>query len=183
MSSDICGLPGSCVSGKEDAAAAQEVAILRGLGLTKKSLVVDIGAGTGQFTLAAAPICARVIAVDVSPVMLDLLRDKLRRQGVSNVELVRAGFLTYEHAGEPADIVYSRYALHHYVAAVHDRDRRADRPLHPREVWRTWRAASADDTRVAQLVRRLRGRGRATERAGASRCARAPPRSTSSSRR
>ena len=32
---------------------------------------------------------------------------------VDNVELVRAGFLSYEHAGEPADFVYSRLALHH----------------------------------------------------------------------
>jgi len=30
-----------------------------------------------------------------------------------NVELVQAGFLDYEHMGEPADFVYSRHALHH----------------------------------------------------------------------
>jgi SAM-dependent methyltransferase len=55
-------------------------ALLRRPGLTKKSTVVDIGAGTGQFTLAVAPVCARVIAVDVSPVMLDLLRGKVGRR-------------------------------------------------------------------------------------------------------
>ena len=30
-----------------------------------------------------------------------------------NVEVVAAGFLTYNHTGDPADVVYSRYALHH----------------------------------------------------------------------
>jgi SAM-dependent methyltransferase len=32
---------------------------------------------------------------------------------VANVEVVQAGFLSYEHEGRPADVVYSRYALHH----------------------------------------------------------------------
>jgi len=39
--------------------------------------VVDLGAGTGQFSLAVAPVCARVVAVDVSPVMLETLRAKI----------------------------------------------------------------------------------------------------------
>jgi SAM-dependent methyltransferase len=32
---------------------------------------------------------------------------------VPNVEVVHAGFLTYEHRGPAADFVYSRWALHH----------------------------------------------------------------------
>ena len=27
--------------------------------------------------------------------------------------MVEAGFLTYEHQGRPADVIYSRYALQH----------------------------------------------------------------------
>lgn len=96
---------------KEDASAADEVQLLQRLGLTADSVVVDLGAGTGQFTLAAAAACARVVAVDVSPVMLDVLRAKVASE--SNVDVVQAGFLTYQHDGEPADVVYSRYALHH----------------------------------------------------------------------
>jgi SAM-dependent methyltransferase len=71
-----------------------------------------MGAGTGQFTLAAAPFCARLVAADVSPPMLDALR-KDRLGGLGNVDVVQAGFLTYKHRGQPADFVYSRYALHH----------------------------------------------------------------------
>src|SRR5215475_7731072 len=37
----------------------------------------------------------------------------LAERGLGNVEVLRAGFLSYEHAGPPADFVYSRYALHH----------------------------------------------------------------------
>ncbi len=98
---------------KEDASAASEVALLKATGITRDSLVVEFGAGTGQFTVAVAPACARVIAVDISEPMLNRLRAKIVRLGLGNVEIVRAGFLTYEHLGDPADLVYSRFALHH----------------------------------------------------------------------
>jgi ubiquinone/menaquinone biosynthesis C-methylase UbiE len=99
--------------GKEDADATGEVAELRRLGLDGDSVLVDFGAGTGQLVLAAASVCARVVAVDVSPVMVQPLSSKLTACDVRNVEVVQAGFLTYEHRGDPADVAYSRFALHH----------------------------------------------------------------------
>ena len=99
---------------KEDAGAAAEVALLTELGVAGPGrTVVDLGAGTGQFTLAAAETCGRVVAVDVSPIMLARLTEKLERETRPNVDVARAGFLTYEHTGAPADAVYSRLALHH----------------------------------------------------------------------
>src|SRR6185437_1032877 len=99
--------------GKMDADAAAEVALLADLGLGAASTVVEFGPGTGQFTIAAAPRCAKVIAVDVSPPMLARLREKLAAARLANVELVEGGFLSYAHQGGPADFVYSRFALHH----------------------------------------------------------------------
>lgn len=99
---------------KEDADASAEVARLAGYGLTPGSLVVEFGPGTGQFTLAAAQVAGRVIAVDPSAPMRAALASKISRAGVRNVEIIEAGFLSYQHAQpEPADVVYSRYALHH----------------------------------------------------------------------
>jgi SAM-dependent methyltransferase len=99
---------------KEDARAAEEVELLQRLrALTPDATVVDIGAGTGQFTLAAAGVCRRVVALDVSPVMLARLRENVRCHGANNVEIAESGFLTYEHAGPPADVVYTRLAHHH----------------------------------------------------------------------
>jgi ubiquinone/menaquinone biosynthesis C-methylase UbiE len=125
--------------GKEDASAAAEVALLQRLGMTPESVVVELGAGTGQFTVAVAPACARVIAVDVSEVMLRALRAKVDALGLANVAPVHAGFLSYEHAGPPADVVYSRYALHHvpdfWKAVALDRIRRM---LRPGGVFRLW---------------------------------------------
>jgi ubiquinone/menaquinone biosynthesis C-methylase UbiE len=124
---------------KEDAGAAEEIALLRQLGLTRESLVIDIGTGTGQFAIAAAATGANVVAVDVSPLMLDVLRAKISAAQLSNVEVAQAGFVSYEHAGAPADFVYSRYALHHLpdfwktVALA-----RAHRILRPGGVLRLW---------------------------------------------
>jgi RimJ/RimL family protein N-acetyltransferase/ubiquinone/menaquinone biosynthesis C-methylase UbiE len=98
---------------KEDASALEELAFLGRLGLNQQSEVVDMGAGTGQFTLAVAPVCARVVAVDVSPVMLDVLKAKVKASQLTNIEVIQSGFLTYKHQGKKADFVYSRYALHH----------------------------------------------------------------------
>jgi ubiquinone/menaquinone biosynthesis C-methylase UbiE len=98
---------------KEDGGGEAEVRLLQDLGLHSASTVVDMGAGTGQFALAVAPLCRQVTAVDVSPVMLARLRSKVDALGVENVDCVEAGLLSYEHAGEPADFVYCRYALHH----------------------------------------------------------------------
>lgn len=97
---------------KQGADPAEDVAALRQNGLGETSTLVDLGAGTGRLALAAAPHCRRVVAVDVSPVMLEHLRAQATRVGVTNVECIQAGFLTYHHEGPPADAVYTRNALH-----------------------------------------------------------------------
>lgn len=99
---------------KMDSGAPEEIRMLQDRGyLSEQSVVVDLGAGTGQFTLAVAPACRRVVAVDVSPVMLEVLRENVQASGAGNIEIAHAGFLTYEHVGDPADVIYSRFALHH----------------------------------------------------------------------
>ena len=92
---------------------SDEVAVLRDLGLDETDTLVDLGAGTGAVALAAAEVCRRVVAVDVSSAMLAVATDEADRRGLDNMECVEQGFLTYEHRGEPADFVYSRNALHH----------------------------------------------------------------------
>jgi len=98
---------------KAQADPSDDLALLRRLGLNQGSTLVDFGAGTGTFALAAARVCRRVVAVDVSSAMLARLHGNARRLKLANVECVRSGFLTYEHQGELADFAYSRNALHH----------------------------------------------------------------------
>ncbi len=77
---------------KEDANAIGELAVLFEHGLDRRCEVVDLGAGTGQFTLAVAALCARVVAVDVSPLMLARLRTKLAVSGCRMSRSCRRGF-------------------------------------------------------------------------------------------
>jgi SAM-dependent methyltransferase len=93
---------------KEDGDADGEVALLAAAGVAPDATVIDLGAGTGQFALAAVAHGWDVTAVDPSPAMLAHLRSR-----APSLRVVDAGFLTYDHAGPPADAVYSRYALHH----------------------------------------------------------------------
>lgn len=87
---------------------ASDIEVLASYGVRS---VVDLGAGTGQFAVPAAAAFDRVVAVDVSPAMLAYLGERARAAGVT-VELVQAGFLSYAHAGELVDAVYTRHALH-----------------------------------------------------------------------
>jgi SAM-dependent methyltransferase len=91
---------------------AGDLAVLRELGIGRTATLVDLGAGTGWFALAAAPHVGRVVAADISPAMLAVLRDRAADAGLANVECVQAGFLSYEHTGAPADAVFTRNALH-----------------------------------------------------------------------
>jgi ubiquinone/menaquinone biosynthesis C-methylase UbiE len=96
---------------KPDLAAERD--LLFSLGLRPEHTLIDFGAGTGVRALEAATICRRVIAVDPSEAMLDYIRHKAAERGLTNIEFVQRGFLTYEHDGEPADTAVTRHALHH----------------------------------------------------------------------
>ena len=89
-----------------------DVELLRQLGMDGTSTVIDLGAGTGTFAVAASRLAAEVIAVDPSPAMTGALRERVVTLRLTNVTVVQAGFLTYHHQGDPADFVFSRNALH-----------------------------------------------------------------------
>ena len=91
----------------------EDLALLRARGFGAGSTLIDLGAATGTFAVAAASEAERVIAVDPSPVMVAAAKAKAAERRVTNVECVQAGFLTYAHTEEPVDFVYSRNALHH----------------------------------------------------------------------
>lgn len=91
---------------------AEDLAVLAAHGLDATSTVVDLGAGTGRFALAAARRFGHVTAVDISPAMLEFLRQRAAAAAVTNLACVQAGFLSYQHGGPPADAVHTRNALH-----------------------------------------------------------------------
>jgi len=62
---------------------------LDSLPLTKKSRVLDIGAGPGTLAIPLAPLVREVTAIEPGAGMLGILRDHVRREGITNITCVR----------------------------------------------------------------------------------------------
>ena len=87
--------------------------IIAGLCLTKESVLIDMGCGTGALPLNAAASVKKIYAVDISKAMIDYARQKAKQAKLSNIEFHNAGILGYQHQGEQVDAVVCRAVLHH----------------------------------------------------------------------
>ena len=72
--------------------------------VSSQSSVLDVGAGTGRFSLALAPLVDHIIAVEPSAAMLDFLRQDAADKELRNISYVQA---TWQEAPDnlQADIV------------------------------------------------------------------------------
>ncbi|MEQ8658528.1 MAG: class I SAM-dependent methyltransferase [Hyphomicrobiales bacterium] len=71
--------------------------------------VLEIGCGTGSTALKLAPHAAHITASDVSSAMIDIARDKARREGATNVQfdVASAGDARYEGRGFDAVMAFN----------------------------------------------------------------------------
>ena len=81
--------------------------------LSPRDHTLDIGAGTGLLTLAAAPGVRHVTAVDVSPAMCRHLEAKLASLQIPNVDVLIGNATRLPLADGSVDVVLSNYCLHH----------------------------------------------------------------------
>lgn len=75
----------------------------------RRSTVLDVGAGPGRFSLALAPRVARVVAVDSSGAMIDLITKRARQLKLANVEGVVGSWPDVDVA--PAHVSVCSYVL------------------------------------------------------------------------
>lgn len=79
--------------------------------VTPQMSALDVGAGTGRYTLALAARARQVIAVEPNAAMLDFLRNDAREHGATNISYVQA---TWQDAPGDlhADIVICSHVLY-----------------------------------------------------------------------
>ncbi|MGH9071358.1 MAG: class I SAM-dependent methyltransferase [Acidimicrobiales bacterium] len=77
------------------------------------SRVVDLGAGSGQLSIPLARTAGHVLAVDISPTMIELLRANASAAGISNIEVLLSPIESLDIPAGSVDLVVSNYALHH----------------------------------------------------------------------
>ncbi len=77
---------------KEREKEEEPAKLLKALELKDGMVVADVGAGSGYYTFRMAPLVGpkgKVLAVDVQDQMLALIKDKAKKEGVTNVEPVK----------------------------------------------------------------------------------------------
>ncbi|MEQ1731610.1 MAG: methyltransferase domain-containing protein [Vicinamibacterales bacterium] len=88
--------------------------VVDALQLSRGQTVADIGAGTGYFTVALAksPASPRVYAVDVEPAMVEYVRQRAAKEGLTNVRAVQAS-AQRANLPFPVDLVLLVDTYHH----------------------------------------------------------------------
>ncbi len=82
--------------------------------LNRGQAVLELGAGTGLFTIPIARRCGHITAMELSPLMADLLKQTAAREDIENIDC-RTGDIELLDAGGPYDVICSFSALE-YVA-------------------------------------------------------------------
>ena len=98
---------------KQGTTIEKESQLVTGLGIQPEQSLMEFGCGTGCFAIAAAQNCRSVRAVDVSKAMLEYTSNRAEELGLRNLVTCHAGFLSYQHTGEPVDWIVTKYTLHH----------------------------------------------------------------------
>lgn len=99
---------------------AQGASLARLVELTQPQrawLVLDVSTGAGHTALAFAPRVARIIAIDLTPAMLDAARRLADELGVTNIDFKPADAHALPFDDNTFDLVTNRIALHHYTDA------------------------------------------------------------------
>ena len=91
-------------------------AFLQALELKPWKEVLEIGMGTGRLAVKAAPFCASLTGIDISPKTVERAKENLKNY--SNISFIRNDFLSYDFS-RVYDVVYSSLTMMHFE----DKDR------------------------------------------------------------
>jgi len=86
--------------------------IVKRMGISKKDIVVDLGAGIGYFTFPIAELAKTVIAVDIEPKMIEILELRAAERRLAKVKILRAEITAIPVESESVDHVLAAFVYH-----------------------------------------------------------------------
>lgn len=86
--------------------------VLAAVGLQPGMNAIDLCAGDGWFTLQMAKVARHVSAIDIDPNLLDVARNRLAENGVTNCDFIAGDAYNIAKLAGPADFVFMANAFH-----------------------------------------------------------------------
>ncbi|KAB7671265.1 class I SAM-dependent methyltransferase [Bacillus sp. B1-b2] len=87
--------------------------LLQLLSLKKTDSILDIGAGTGYFTIPAAKMVDnKVYALDMDHHMLDIIKKKAAEHDITNIQVVESNLENLPLTDESIDVIIASLVLH-----------------------------------------------------------------------
>jgi ubiquinone/menaquinone biosynthesis C-methylase UbiE len=83
------------------------------VGAKQTDTAVDLATGPGTLALPFARRVKWVVAVDLTPAMLERARESARKDGLANLEFLRADAQELPIASQSLDLAVTSYSLHH----------------------------------------------------------------------
>lgn len=80
---------------------------------TSESALLDVGSGTGTYTISLAKQCQMIVGLDVSPAMIMRGLAKAKRLGLNNISFVVSDAMYLPFQDKVFDLVFSVNFFHH----------------------------------------------------------------------
>jgi len=82
--------------------------------LNKNYRVLDVATGTGHLSRTIAPHVKEVIAIDITPEMLEQAREETAKMDLDNITIEQENAEDLPYPNDFFDLVISRLAIHHF---------------------------------------------------------------------
>lgn len=132
----------------------RRVVATAGKHLSPESVVLDVGCGPGDVTVAIAARVASVTALDASPGMIEAARETARRSGAGNIDFV-AGDIDALASREARFTAVTAFNVLHYIDDIPAVARTVEALLAPGGLFLSSTACLAERTTVVSGLTRL----------------------------